>query len=114
MSTKTIDLDKARTSREAKVFSGRERGKYWRKEFDLDTVDHSPDHVIVLVPEDILSVNLSFFLSLFGPSVRELGKNGFKSKYRFQCDPSLEPLIEQGIEQALKKSSVLSSAARAW
>jgi hypothetical protein len=109
--TKTIDLGEARTSQAAKVFSGRERGKYWRQHFGLDRLDHDDDtQVIVSIPEDILSINLSFFLSLFGESVRLLGKEDFSQKYRFKCDPSLLPLIEQGIEQALKKSSVLALA----
>ena len=34
--TKRIDLGEARTSKEAKVYSGRERGKYWRQHFKLD------------------------------------------------------------------------------
>ena len=106
---KKIDLDVARTSREAKVFSGRERGKHWRREFGLDELDHDDSIVEVLIPEDILSINLSFFLSLFGESVRYLGEEDFRRKYKFVCDPSLVPLVEQGIEQALKRSSVLLS-----
>lgn len=104
---KTIDLNQARTSKDAKVFSGRERGKYWRQQFRLDEVDKAESHVVVLVPDDILSINLSFFLSLFGESVRYLGPDEFRRKYEFSCDPSLQPLIEQGIEQALKRSNVL-------
>jgi hypothetical protein len=102
-----IDLNKARTSKDAKVFSGRERGKYWRQQFRLDELDRGQGNVVVLVPEDILSINLSFFLSLFGESVRLLGPDEFRHKYEFSSDPSLKPLIEQGIEQALKKSNVL-------
>jgi len=107
---KRIDLGEARTSKEAKVYSGRERGKYWRQQFGLDRLDSDDSSVEVLIPEDILSVNLSFFLSLFGESVRYLGSEGFRSKYHFNCDPSLLPLINQGIEQALKRSSVLAIA----
>lgn len=108
--TKIVDLNEARTSNEAKVFSGRERGKYWRDRFNLNEVDRDNGHVCVDVPEDILSINLSFFLSLFGESVRFLGRDGFIRKYEFRCKPSLRPLIEQGIDQALKKSSVLAIA----
>ena len=106
-SIKKINLDEARTSKGAKVFSGRERGKYWRKHFKLDELDHNDSLVEVSIPEDILSINLSFFLSLFGESVRYLGAEEFRQKYHFVCDPSLLPMIDQGIEQALKTSSVL-------
>lgn len=108
--TKKIDLGSARTSTAAKVFSGRERGKYWRQKFALDQLDREDTQVIVSIPEDILSINLSFFLSLFGESVRSLGKEEFAHKYQFKCNTSLMPLIEQGIEQAVKKSSVLALA----
>jgi hypothetical protein len=109
--TNTIDLGSARTSKEAKVFSGRDRGKYWRSAFRLDELDHDDSVVEVSIPDDILSINLSFFLSLFGESVRFLGKDGFRQKYLFKCEPSLMPLIDQGIEQAVKKSSVLTTSA---
>lgn len=108
--TKRIDLGEARTSKEAKVYSGRERGKYWRQHFELDRLDHDDSSVEVVIPEDILSINLSFFLSLFGESVRYLGSADFRAKYHFVCDPSLLPLIDQGIEQSLKRSSVLLTA----
>jgi hypothetical protein len=111
MSEKTIDLDQARTSKNAKVFSGRERGKYWRRQFRLDELDRADHRVTVVVPDDILALNLSFFLSLFGESVRFLGPEGFRDKYEFRCDPSLNPQIEQGVEQALKKSNVLLALA---
>jgi hypothetical protein len=104
---KVIDLNKARTSSQAKVFAGRERGKYWRKEFKIDELDTTEGIVEVLVPDDIISLNISFFLNLFGESIRKLGREEFKKHYVFKSDPILEPLIAQGIEQALKRSSAL-------
>lgn len=108
---KRIDLNDARTSREAKVFSGRSRGKYWRERFRLDELDTSDTPVTVVIPGDIFSINLSFFLSLFGQSVRTLGKERFLQKYRFECDPDLKQMIEQGVDQALKRSSALPEIA---
>lgn len=105
--SKVIDLNKARTSPQAKVFAGRERGKYWRKEFNLDEVDKEEGTVEVLIPEDIISLNISFFLNLFGESIRRLGRENFRTHYHFTSDPILEPSIAQGIEQALKRSSAL-------
>ena len=102
-----IDLNEARTSPAAKVFAGRERGKFWRIKFKIDELDEAPEAVRVIVPEDILSLNISFFLNLFGDSIRKLGKDGFKAHYLFENDPVLTPVIDQGIEQALKRSSAL-------
>jgi hypothetical protein len=104
----TVDLAKARTSKEVKVFAGRERGKYWRGEFRLDELDGAVEKVNVVIPEDIIAVNISFFLSMFGKSVRELGKDRFRDHYLFHCNAELLPLIDLGINQAVKTSSALA------
>lgn len=104
----TVDLAKARTSKDAKVFAGRERGKHWRVEFHLDNLDQSAEEVEVMIPEDIVAVNISFFLSMFGKSVRSLGKERFREHYKFHCNPDLLPLIDLGIDQAVKTSSALT------
>jgi hypothetical protein len=103
----TVDLAKARTSKDAKVFAGRERGKHWRSAFQLDDLDQTRDAVDVVIPDDIIAVNISFFLSMFGKSVRTLGKEGFRQHYKFHCSEDLIPLIDLGIEQAVKTSSAL-------
>ena len=105
--SKVIDLNEARTSPAAKVFAGRERGKYWRTRFRLDELDKSEEPVTVVIPEDVISLNISFFLNLFGESIRRLGREEFIAHYHFKSDPVLEPSIAQGIEQALKRSSAL-------
>ncbi len=102
-----IDLNDARTTPAAKVFAGRERGRYWRTKFKLDELDNGTVPIRVLVPEDILSLNISFFLNLFGDSIRKLGRERFRAHYIFENDPILTPVIDQGIDQALKSSSAL-------
>jgi hypothetical protein len=61
-----------------------------------------------VIPGDISAINISFFLSMFGKSVRDLGKEIFREHYRFHCTDDLLPLIELGIDQAVKTSSALS------
>jgi hypothetical protein len=104
----TVDLAKARTAKDAKVFAGRERGKHWRNEFHLDELDKAADGVEVMIPEDIVAINISFFLSMFGKSVRSLGKDRFREHYKFKCNSDLLPLIDLGIDQAVKTSSALA------
>ena len=104
----TVNLAKARTSTDVRVFAGRDRGKYWRNEFRLDDLDQNVDAIDVMIPSDISAINISFFLSMFGKSVRALGKERFREHYRFHCAPDLLPLIELGIDQAVKTSSALS------
>jgi hypothetical protein len=105
---KQIDLGEARTSTKAKVFAGRDRGKFWRERFNLDVLDEDQSTVKVIIPPDVISLNISFFLSLFGDSVRRLGREDFLQHYVFESDPVLIPLIEQGVDQALKRSNALA------
>ena len=102
-----VDLDKARTSKDARVFAGRDRGGHWRNEFKLDQVDNGTDEVEVDIPADVSSVNISFFLGMFGKSVRTLGTEGFRQRYQFHCNEDIRPLIDLGVEQAVKTSSAL-------
>ena len=104
---RTVDLNRARTIEEAKVFAGRERGKQWRNEFGLDALDGEAEVIQVVIPDDVIAINISFFLSMFGKSVRNLGKERFREHYRFKCNSDLNPLIDLGIDQAVKTSSAL-------
>lgn len=107
-----IDLNDARSSAEAKVFSGRQRGGHWRRKFQLDRLDKEGGEVVVKIPKDVFSVNMSFFLGLFGESVRALGsEENFFAVYKFECDPVLIPSIQQGVERALKESSAVALSA---
>jgi hypothetical protein len=106
----TIDLAQVRTSPESRVFSGRERGLAARQKFNLARADREPETITVLIPRDTYSMNMSFFLGMFGDSVRSLGREGFNRKYRFDSDPVHLQSIIEGVNRALKESSVLPSS----
>ncbi|MCK4258024.1 MAG: hypothetical protein KAX49_03550 [Halanaerobiales bacterium] len=92
---------------EVKVLSGREIGKKHRDKFNLNRLDKNNDTINIIVPDDLYSINTSYFLGLFGPSIRNLGEDQFRKKYIFQCDEVIRLNIEDGIELALKDSDVL-------
>src|SRR5437016_3489295 len=102
--TKKIDLSSVRTSPESRVFSGRERGLVAREKFNLNRVDHESEPVTVVIPQGTYSMNMSFFLGMFGDSVRELGRDGFQRKYLFDSDAVHLQSIEEGMNRALKES----------
>jgi hypothetical protein len=106
--TKMIDLNEARTSFESKVLSGRERGYECREMFHVSKIDTDPETAVVLIPRDIYSVNTSFFLGLFGDSVRALGREKFREKYSFECDDIHRPTIIDGIDRALKEATIFT------
>lgn len=91
----------------SKVLSGREEGNEARKKFKLDKKDKIEEKIEVEVPESIYSINISFFLGLFGKSIRDLGEDKFKSKYKFICDEFIQQNIDDGIKKALRVSNVL-------
>lgn len=101
-----INLNKYKNAN-SKVLSGRKEGKNVRDRLSLDTIDNTLEVVKVIFPEDIISLNSSFFLGLFGPSVRQLGKEKFEEKYKFECPQFIVNSINDGIERALKTSNAL-------
>ena len=94
-------------SSSVRVLSGREYGKDLRATHNLDKVDQTNEIVNIVIPDRIYSVNASFFLGLFGPSVRALTEDGFRKRYLFQCDDIIRDNIEDGIQRAVKESNVL-------
>lgn len=101
-----INLGKYRRDK-TRVFSGREEGKEVRKKLNLDVVDVKENYVNVVIPPDTLSMNTSFFLGLFGKSVRTLGEIDFKNKYHFDCGDVILRSVNDGIIRALKSSNPL-------
>ena len=105
----TVEIDLARhRSQGSHLLSGRDRGISVRADERLDDRDREKGSVTVAVPEDIYSINTSFFLGLFGPSVRKLGsREAFLGHYKFVCTPLLLEDVERGIREALKKGTPL-------
>lgn len=90
------------------VYVGRERGNSVRKKFSLDKLDQDPETVSVIVPDNTFSINPSFFLGLFGESIRTLGsREAFLKKYRFKIPKHLQSSIEAYISRALFEKRML-------
>ena len=103
-----IDLEDYRVDR-AKVFTGRDRGFYVRTESKIDEIELSYDRIIVIIPDNIYSINPSFFEELFFNVVNKLGKESFLSKFEFQNKGEYnfqKPLIE-AIERILRKKTAI-------
>ncbi len=100
-----IDLARFR-SPEVRVFAGRERGEAVRQEARLDDLDSSGEMVEVKIPEDVFSVNSSFFLAMFGPSIRTLGAQEFRRRYQFS-GRDVTRVMEAAINEATQTTSPL-------
>lgn len=88
----------------APVLSGREKGAEIRNRLSLDKIDKDHEPMEVIIPEELYSINSSFFLGLFGPSVKSFGEAGFKDKYIFMGNDILKDDIDDGISRALNES----------
>jgi hypothetical protein len=87
-----------------KVLAGREEGEKVRRGLVLYLKDLTPGKMTIVFPEHTLSVNVSFFLGLFGRSVESIGEEKFRAKYSFQCEPHIMKNIEYGIERAVMEA----------
>ncbi len=104
-----FDLDLANhKSKEVKFFSGRPRGEKVRESIFLGKKEDMVEEVRVKVPTGTRSIHTSFFLGLFGPSVRKCGSGEkFLEKFKFDCEEIINKDVDEGIVLALKKSNVL-------
>lgn len=88
--------------------SGRDKGEEVRKLLELDTKDRDTVRVTIRVPPKVLSLNSSFFLGLFGASVKDLGIARFDAKYHFECSsPLILEDVDRGKREALIESNPL-------
>lgn len=90
------------------VYAGRPRGELARKKLKIDALDGDASTVDVVIPQDTYSLNSSFFLGFFGPSVVKLGtRDAFLSKYHFIAPPYIMEEVEKGVQRALIEVSPL-------
>jgi hypothetical protein len=92
------------------VISGRNLGEDQRKKFHMDAKDKDSNNYIITIPNNIISVNSSFFLGAFGKSVRNFkSKEKFLEKYEFNCNENALITINDGINDALNNVDILSN-----
>jgi hypothetical protein len=91
---------------EVRVFAGRDRGREVRRAANLDVLDQDPERVEVRIPTNTFAVNSSFFLAMFGKSIRDLKEAGFRSKYFF-TGKDIRDTIESCIKDALHVGNLL-------
>lgn len=93
----------------AKVFTGRDRGEYVRKVSKMDEIEKKFDEIDVIIPDDIYSINPSFFEELFINVVLKLGKEKFLSKFKFKVigDYNIQKPLNEAIMRILRKKTAI-------
>ena len=90
-----------------KVLSGVERGAEVRNEIGLDLMDAQENCVQFVIPQDVYSLNSSFFSGLFHQSLTRLGEKKFRQLYQFECTDIIRKNIEDGIFYVLNTKNLL-------
>lgn len=105
MSSLTVDL----SSVAGPVYSGRNRGEALRERYKLDVKEDQAEIVEIVIPGTTYTVSSSFFLGLFGPSVRKCGSvDDFEQKYRFKGPEFLRPILHAHAALALQNRNLFS------
>lgn len=93
----------------SKVFTGRDRGKKVRSESNIDNLENEFETVEIIIPENIYSINPSFFEELFVNVVTKLGKDGFLQKFKFTSlgEYNYEKPLNEAIDRILRSKTAL-------
>ena len=90
-----------------KVLAGRDSGEELNRILNLNDIEKKYKRILIKIPNYVYSFNSSFFLGMFGETVKKLGRDKFKDKYIFETNnDSVRANIEDGINEALNDVSV--------
>ena len=102
----TIQLNRINDT-QYRILSGVDLGKAARTFFDLERLDNLEEVINVNIPDDVISVNSSFFSGLFQASILSLGEQKFREHYIFSCDEVIRMNVENGIFNIVKTADLL-------
>lgn len=112
--TNTINLENFRVKdirkgTISKVFTGRDRGKKVREDSRIDLIEAENETVEIIIPDNIYSINPSFFEELFVNVVKKLGKEKFLEKFSFisKGDYIYEKPLNEAIDRILRSKTAL-------
>lgn len=93
----------------AKVFTGRDRGEDVRISSRIDEIEKKYDEVKIIIPDNIYSINPSFFEEFFVNVVLKLGKENFRKKFKFESigNYNYERPLAEAIIRILRKNTAI-------
>ena len=93
----------------SKVFTGRDRGKDVRIRSKIDSLETRYDKIKIIIPDNVFSINPSFFEELFVNVVTKLGKENFLDKFEFNSEGryNYEKPLNEAIQRILRKNTAL-------
>lgn len=93
----------------SKVFTGRDRGEIVRKKSMIDELEEKSDKVTIIIPENIRSINPSFFEEMLKNVVKKLGREGFLNKFSFLSNGTYnyQKPLNEAIERILRPDTAI-------
>ena len=88
------------------AFVGRQNGfnyqqKLKEKNVSFKNLENEYQKIVIKIPENIISMNKSFFLALWAERVLELGQESFEKRYIFETSEHIKKKIKSHIQAAL-------------
>ncbi|KPZ73475.1 hypothetical protein AN944_00059 [Shewanella sp. P1-14-1] len=86
-----------------RVYVGRPDGVLARKYFKIDEYEQEKNFPVeIFFPDNARTLTSSFFLGMFGNSVRTAGsKEGFLTRFKFTANSQIMAEVDAGISEAL-------------
>lgn len=103
-----FELEKYR-SEGSKIFTGRDRGLHVKKESKINEITDKNDRINFIIPDNLFSINPSFFEELFVDIVLKIGKDEFYKKFNFinQGKYQYEKPLREAIDRILRENTAL-------
>lgn len=94
---------------ESKIFAGRDRGEDIRLKSEIDNLIRDNEELLIVIPQDIITISPSFMEEYFYNIVKELGKEIFFQRVKFE-NPGNYPIksnLETAISRIMRRSNAL-------
>jgi hypothetical protein len=108
MKTIEVNLQDFRT-KGSKVFTGRDRGIDVRKKSHINELERTYDHLKILIPDDIGSINPSFLEEFLLDVVTRLKAEKFFNKFEFINNGryKIKEDLEEAVDRILRTENAL-------
>lgn len=109
MNSNTINLQDYRTLG-SRVFTGRDRGLEVKNASKINEIESQFDEIVIIIPEDIGSINPSFLEEFLFDVVRKLKEENFFKKFKFTNNGRYKILqdLQEAVDRILRDENALS------
>ncbi|MGJ1265497.1 STAS-like domain-containing protein [Sphingobacterium spiritivorum] len=93
----------------SKIFTGRDIGLDVKNKSNINVIFEENDHIEFIIPDDLFSINPSFFEELFIDIIQKHGKTVFLSKMNFISlgKYQFQKPLNEAIDRILRENTAL-------